>query len=339
MISNRTIWLIILLTLSILGIAVTWPALYPFVIALILAYILDGIIKPLHRYTKLSRKLLIVIIFILFFGIAFSLGYIVIDQIIKVFPQLKKAGFVFANIDAFKTEIADLTKGILPRQAIDYLVDKSVVLLRSFLAQLLNGFISFLQNLPLIIFIIPFVTFYFLWDKEKAFALIKKYTRDELEDAIRKIFVDINKGLGGFIKAQFLLMLIAFALSYIVFAIAKTDLPLLLAAFNGIMYIVPLVGAIIGGIPPVVSVIIKYGFGWEFWLVLMFLVVLKIIADLVITPKLMSATANIHPVTTIISIFVGGYLLGIIGMFLAVPIAISLKIILLYILDTYIKEI
>jgi predicted PurR-regulated permease PerM len=72
--------------------------------------------------------------------------------------------------------------------------------------------------------------------------------------------------------------------------------------------------------------------------VLFALIVLQQIDGNIIGPRIMSGALNLNPIIIIISITIGGAYLGILGMFLAVPIAAILKIIVTNWLDDSIKE-
>ena len=54
----------------------------------------------------------------------------------------------------------------------------------------------------------------------------------------------------------------------------------------------------------------------------------------VLSPRLLSKSVRLHPVTVLLSLLVGGTLQGLWGMLLAVPVAAALKVVLLHVWDT-----
>jgi predicted PurR-regulated permease PerM len=89
---------------------------------------------------------------------------------------------------------------------------------------------------------------------------------------------------------------------------------------------IPIIGPIIGAVP---AILLAYLVSPALALkVLIFFLVIHQLENHIIVPKIMGHNIALHPVVIIISLLIGGQLMGIIGMMLAVPIAAILKVVL-----------
>ncbi|MDN5810796.1 MAG: AI-2E family transporter, partial [Tetragenococcus koreensis] len=135
-----------------------------------------------------------------------------------------------------------------------------------------------------------------------------------------------------FISSQFLDACIIGISATVILYLLNVPFALTLGILLGICNMIPYFGSIFASI---VTTIITF-FSAGFQLALTTLIALLILQQLdgnVIGPRIMSGALNLNPIIIIISITVGGAYFGVLGMFLAVPIAAILKIITINWLD------
>jgi len=92
---------------------------------------------------------------------------------------------------------------------------------------------------------------------------------------------------------------------------------LFLGAFSGLVAFVPIVGSVVGAVPPLVLAFA--GNPWDvLWVLLAYLAIQQIESNL-LTPLVMHKAVSLHPVAVIGSVTVAGAAFGVLGALLAVP--------------------
>jgi predicted PurR-regulated permease PerM len=100
---------------------------------------------------------------------------------------------------------------------------------------------------------------------------------------------------------------------------------ILLASVAFPLEFIPLVGPLVAAVT-IISVTVLTGYPHLLWVVL-FLALFRLVQDYVISPRLMSAGVELHPLLVILGVFAGGEIGGIEGTFLSVPIMALLRVV------------
>jgi predicted PurR-regulated permease PerM len=203
------------------------------------------------------------------------------------------------------------------RQRIDESVlaadEAAVTSIRGSLMALLGA----LQGLPWLI-LIPVLAFLFLKDA----ATLRRALIVALPFRIRlrghRLFEEVNATLAAYVRAQLLACALVGTLCGFGLAALGVPYSVLLGALAGVLEFVPLVGpllfgaiaVIVGLLHPHVPVV---------W-IMAFLVLLRVVEDYVIYPRLIRRGVEIHPLAVIVAVLAGAELGGVAGMFLAIPI-------------------
>jgi predicted PurR-regulated permease PerM len=142
-----------------------------------------------------------------------------------------------------------------------------------------------------------------------------------------RVFIEkLEKRLGGWVRAEIVLMTFIGLLSYIGFVILGLDFALSLALLAGILELVPNIGPVVAAIPATL-----FGFlaspltgiatlSWCF--------IVQQIENNLLVPKVMKSAANVNPIITLLSLAVGFRLAGVAGALLAIPIFIVIELII-----------
>ena len=175
------------------------------------------------------------------------------------------------------------------------------------------------------LFTILILTFYLLVDssdmREQALRLFPRKHRARADAASRDAMVKVSAWLGG----QLLLAGVLGTTSAIGLWALGIPFFYVLALLAAMGEFIPIVGAILSAIPALaVAATIS---GQKTLFVLIFFVVQHQIENHVLVPKIMSRQVGVSPVTVIVAILVGGSLLGIVGVILAVPTAAILQVV------------
>lgn len=105
----------------------------------------------------------------------------------------------------------------------------------------------------------------------------------------------------------------------------NVDYPILWGVLAMLFNFVPVVGSIIASIPAILLAIINLDIIFAIWVIVLYMVINISISN-ILEPKLMGKKLGLSPLIIFFSLIFWGYILGIIGMFLAVPITMTLKI-------------
>jgi len=188
-----------------------------------------------------------------------------------------------------------------------------------FSTKLLGGIGTFFSKLLLI-----FIGVAFILSESKSF-----------EKKLKIIFKKDSKKLNNFklfsfnlqkyfIVKSFTSFLTGFFV-YILLIFFKVDYPILWAVLAFLFNFIPVIGSIVASIPAILLTLISIDINSTFWLILFYMVINISISN-IIEPKLMGEELGLSPMVIFFSLILWGWILGIAGMFLAVPITMTLKI-------------
>jgi predicted PurR-regulated permease PerM len=166
--------------------------------------------------------------------------------------------------------------------------------------------------------IVPILSFFILKDgrniRDEFLALIENgRPREQMED----IFADIHVLLLQYMRALLILCGATFVAFSVVFSIMGVPYALLLASVAFPLEFIPVVGPLAAA-AIVIAVVAFSGFPHLLWVIL-FLGCYRMFQDYVLSPNLMSAGIELHPLLVIFGVFAGGEIGGIAGTFLSVP--------------------
>lgn len=175
------------------------------------------------------------------------------------------------------------------------------------------------------------ISFYILLDPE-FFSKLWEKTLDlcapKRKASIKALFTDINQVISNFLRGQLLDALIVGILSSIGLTIIGLKFSILIGTFAGIANIIPYFGPLFGMIAAALVALIS----GDYQLILLSVIVLFAIQQLdsnFISPRVVGSATGLHPVFILLAVLIGGNLLGILGMLIAVPVASIIKLILL----------
>ncbi len=191
------------------------------------------------------------------------------------------------------------------------------------------------------IFVVVVVSIYILLERDdiKSFAknvskaIFDKTTNQRISEYCEKG----NKIFFTFITSQVLDAIIVGTITAIAMSIMKVEYGVLLGFFIGLFNIIPYFGAIVAVVIAVIITIFTGGFTQALWLAIIVIILQQIDAN-IINPKILGTTLNLSPILVIFAVTVGGAYFGVLGMFLGVPVCALLKLIINDIIENKNKE-
>ena len=179
------------------------------------------------------------------------------------------------------------------------------------------------------VFVAIVVSVYILAERNKILKffkrLLKAVFKPKTSEAIEKYFYKANNIFFKFISSQFIDAIIVGVLATIVMKILQIKYASLLGFTIGLFNMIPYFGAIIAVAFAAIITVITAGFS-KALIMLVIVIILQQVDANIINPKIIGDSLQISPLLVILAVTIGGAYFGVIGMFLGVPVAAVLKI-------------
>ncbi|PKM46392.1 MAG: AI-2E family transporter [Firmicutes bacterium HGW-Firmicutes-8] len=306
--------------------------LIPFIFAFFMAYLFNPLVQRIES-KKVPRRLAILFVYIVVFGLFTMIIVYGVPHIIEEFNRLGRA------IPELTQEVKGITSHIekkyskftLP-EGIKQVLDERIKHLEDVLintvragASALIRMVSYLLGLV----VAPIFAFYMLKDIERikeSFTLTipRNYRSD-----VMAIGRDLDEIMNGFFRGHLLISLIVGTLTGLGTYIIGLDFSFIIGIISGVAELVPYLGPFITAVP-MVALALLVSKKTAVYAVIVILVVQQL-ENAVISPKILGKSMGLHPLVVIFALLAGGELYGFLGILLAVPAAAALKVILRYI--------
>jgi predicted PurR-regulated permease PerM len=167
--------------------------------------------------------------------------------------------------------------------------------------------------------LIPILAFFLLKDADSfRDSALKMLPRGRIRWRGDELFQDVNSTLAAYIRAQLIACLLIGLLCTLGFLILGVPYALVLGLLAGLFEFIPLAGPLAVAI--IATVVAGFHSGGTAAGVVVFLIVLRIVQDYVIYPRIIGQGIHLHPLAVIFAILSGAELAGIAGVFLAIPV-------------------
>lgn len=326
----------VILGLAIVFCRVVLPAILPFFIAFLVAFLIRPIMRFFSKKARISKGVSGVVLVLLFYGV---IGFTVAMLSIKLFGTAKS--FVLDLPVTYELEIKpflirvfnameSFAQRLNPETAAAYdsaLLSISAQLEASIstLTKRLFGYLgTFALGLPggLIHALIAIIATVFLaidWDT--IYSFLMRQIPEKTRHLIGDIRSQLGSTLGKYVRSYALIMLITFCELSIGFLIIRAENPFGLAALIAVFDILPVLGSGAVLIPWALISVVTMDYMRALGLGLIYIVVL--IVRNIIEPKIVGDRVGLHPIVTLMSMVVGTYLFGPIGL-LGLPVTLAL---------------
>lgn len=305
--------------------------LSPFVLAFIIAYMLNPIMVFLEKKLNLKRGQSILITYVFIVGVIVVFSMVVLP---KIFSSVME---IIQNIPAFTTEFYKWMYSHTANTMInssEFIKSNAGTLIQKFgsftsnwLNIVLSKTISFTGSLVKILFGL-IISIYILADKEKFKSIAKNMTRitfkEKYSSYIIDFFKNVNNMISLYIGTKAIESLIIGLIGFVGLILLKSPYALVISIIVGITNMIPYFGPFIGMMPPFI-INLFYDPKRAFW-ILLFLILLQQFDSFFLEPRLVGRKVGLSPFLVILGMTVGGSLFGIWGMILASPIMAVLKI-------------
>ncbi|MFN3713264.1 MAG: AI-2E family transporter [Alcanivoracaceae bacterium] len=325
---EQAVYLLLLLAGGLLVILLFGRMLAPVLAALVLAYLMQGMINSLCQ-RGVRRSWAFGSVYLLFLSLLMLFLVLLMPLIWKqtlalVQVQLPK---LLARSEAWLRELPSRYPDIITSDQVSQLIGG----LRNEIAEVGQtvvatsfGLIPGLLDLMIFLVLLPLLVFFFLKDRTQlidgalGFLPAKRHV-------LGRVWLEMDVQIANYIRGKALEILIVGITTYVVFALMGLKYSLLLAVLVGLSVVVPYVGATVVTLPVMGVAWVQFGWSGEFAMVMLAYGIIQFIDGNILVPLLFSEAVNLHPVVIITAILFFGGLWGFWGVFFAIPLATLIK--------------
>ena len=310
----------------------------PFLIAYIISLIIEPLIRWIKRKTNFTRKTSSIIVLITIFSVFIGLiVYGIISLITETTNFLsdfnlyleKTISFIENIFNNFKIDgikIPEEVKKIGESAATDF-VNSLALKVKDFLTTFLN-YLGAIPTILIYIIITILATYFITSDKFYILDRMEHHLSKKMVGKLSKHVKEITKSLGDYLKAEIILIGISFFIILIglnIFKILGMEIkyPVLMAIFIGFIDALPILGAGFIMIPWVLFNFLNNNLNLGFSLLGLY--IFNLVIRQVLEPKIVSSKIGIHPIFTLIAMYTGFKIIGVIGMLIGPITLIILK--------------
>ena len=309
----------------------------PFLWAAILAYILLPVVRAFENRLTNHRGLAAAIVFIVLLlvlagGVRF-LAPLAIEQaqtFQRTLPTLiaNAQNTLAETLDQMGAEdLVPLVFGPISTAPLE--ISRNVA---SIAVPFIVGFSHFL--LEFLVFLIA--TFFFLRDWPRLINWLKRLVPPAYRHELLPLGEQVSILLSRYVRGQLVLVVIMSAATTIGLTVFGVPFSLLLGLVTGVLEVVPIIGPITAG---AIACLVALGnpnpFGWSqlayVGAIAIMYTVLRHAEDYFVIPLVIGRIVRLHPALVIFSLLSGGAVFGLLGVVLAVPVAATLRLVLIYV--------
>ena len=334
-----------LLVLGLLlgGLYLLGDVLLPFVAGAALAYLLDPIADRLQRLGlgRLGATILILAIFVVLFGLM-----LIIAVPLAVQQVLSFAGQVPRYVTRLQALVAEHGGPLLREIGGEEAIGQVQNSLGELLGQGANWIATFMRSIwsgsqavigVVSIFVItPVVAFYLLVDWDRMIATIDGWVPPRHRLTVRRLGREMDRAVSGFVRGQTAVCIFLGLFYGIGLTMVGLNFGALIGIFAGLISFIPYVGSLTGLLLSVGVALVQFLPDWSMVLVTLgIFLVGQFIEGNILSPKLVGASAGLHPVWVMFALLAFGSLFGFLGLLLAVPVAAIIGVLARFAIHRY----
>lgn len=301
--------------------------LIPVIIAIFLTYLFHPLLVFMYNKYKIPKWVTLILLLIFNLLVYYLLGLVIASNL-NTFTQ--RMDFYTESLYKSLTSILS-TFNLTLQEFIEFFnIDLANLSVNSVLQQLVNtgiiqSFFTAVSSLLGDSFIAMFFWVFMILGKSKFEERLKLAFSGKV-DVVEKNLHSINSQLQSYIVIKTILSLITGAIATVILTIYGIDFAIFWGILTFVLNYIPNIGSLIATIFPILIALLEYGFGFTSLSLAALLVINQNIVGNVIEPHFLGRRMDLSPVFVLFSLIFWGWIWGIVGMFLAVPIAALMKI-------------
>jgi putative permease len=301
--------------------------LTPFMISIVIAYLLVGLQKKIESWNVSSFVALVVT-----FAIFIITGTAMLIWLLPI---------LYIQLQAFVLDVPNLFNSFLgfvstlPEKFPDLVSSEQIT---AFLQSVSSDLASLTQNIVkssiagiqstitifLYIILCPILVFFFLFDRKNILDGLSKIIPGKGE-MFSNIWLEMDVQLSNYVRGKTTEIFVVGLCAAIIFSFVGLNYSALLSVLVGISVLIPYVGAFLVTVPVVVIGLLQFGLGSDFYILISLYLLLQILDGNLLVPIIFSDAVKLHPVAIILAVFIFGSMFGFWGVFFAIPMATFIK--------------
>jgi predicted PurR-regulated permease PerM len=300
-----------------------------------LAYVLLPVVALLERRLSLPRTAAAAVVFVGLLAAIIGGGRLLVPLAIDQVRELQRTlPTLVANAQSTLAETADqVGLGDLDALILNF---SGVGDLAGMVARGAVPFIVGLGHFLLELLVFLIATFFLLRDAPRLFQWFRRILPASQRNELIPLFAQVNTLLGRYVRGQMFLIGVMSTVTFAGLSILQLPFALLLALMTGVLEVIPIVGPITAG---AIACLVALGHPapwglsqiWYVAVVAAMYTVLRHAEDYFVIPLVIGRIVKLHPAVVIFSLLTGGALYGLLGVLIAVPVAATLRLVLIYV--------
>ncbi len=309
----------------------------PLIIAWIIAMMANPLVRFLEKRIKIMRKhgsaIVIVLVIVAISGLLYAVTAALFTQVSSMFETLPGIyENVMDNLQQFAFSLHE-KYDIIPANIKNFFSDNESKINEYIMAALnslstspvsaVGSVASSIVDTFIISILTLMIAYFFTAGNDKIKSVVKKCMPVGISDSIEIIKNTVFIAIGGYLKACFQIMIVMFIILLLFFLVMKVDYAVPVALITAILDFLPFIGTGTVLMPWAVYSVITGEYLKALALVMAYLVTM--IVRRLLEPKLVGDSIGMSPFLTLISMFIGYRLTGMIGLIIGIPVGMVLK--------------
>jgi len=311
---------LLLIFISGLILRLAKPVLFPFFLAIFLYFLFSPLIDLSARF-RIPRAVSLVFSIVMAFAVLYFLGLLIYASGKALAEKLPGYSHQF---NAFlEWARAKLTELGVSYSRITFLESLNFNRLASFILNSLGTFLSFLTKMLLILIFL----FFMLAGRGKLKSKITQNLETERSLMMAGLIDQIDREIQKYLLIKTLVSFFSGLILTLILLLFGVDFALMFGVLAFLLNYIPSLGSIVAIILPSIYAALQFGQLWKALWIFLILVAADFVVANILEPKVMGQSLGLSPLAVLFSLFFWGWLWGIPGMILAVPVLAIIKII------------
>lgn len=324
---EEAVILFLLLLAGVVFVILFGSMLAPAIAAVIVAFILQGLVTKLNRM-GIPEIVSIIGVFVIFLGVLIGFLFGLLPLIwTQVASLAGEAPRIFREMQSYLEVLPQQYPTLISMEGVNTIYNQ----VTAEAGRMTQWLVSFsLESIPdlvaLLIYMVllPILVFFFLKDRRVLLGSMSRMLPSQRPMMV-KIWHEVNLQCANYVRGKAVEILIVGGVTYVSFKLLGMPYAALLALMVGLSVVIPYIGAAVVTIPVAVIALFAFGWGSEFIWVMVVYGIIQALDGNVLVPLLFSEVNNLHPVAIIVAVLFFGGIWGLWGVFFAIPLATMLK--------------
>jgi len=295
--------------------------LFPFCLAIFFYFVLSPVLDLLTRKLKLPRTLALVVVILFTFLVLYLMGLLFYSSGETFAAEIPKYGQKFSRmVESVQVQLN------LPKSKLDplaWLQGLDIQKVGSFFLTSVGTVMSFLATLFLVLIFLVFM----LAGRGKLYAKIKASFEAKNAAHLTRIVENIDRQVQKYLALKTVSCIISGVLATLVMVIFGLNFAVLFGFLTFLLNYIPNIGALIAKVLPFLFALLQFDSAWPAIWMFIILFVIDAFMGVVAEPKMMGQGLGLSPLAILFALFFWGWLWGIPGMILSVPMMVILKVV------------